>query len=71
MAAKVRGSCAGCDFWLRKNEGRAGECRRFPPQVIYPIDKPDPGYRPRPEHYFPVSLEHHWCGEFEERPDAV
>lgn len=58
------GTCISCRFFYQKHSGgHSGECRRYPAQTISPILRG--GARAeRPEHYFPVVLTEHWCGEF-------
>ncbi len=50
--------CETCRFWLNQ-EGKIGECRRFPPQMMY-----IPSLTMGLERRFPVVKSSDICGEY-------
>jgi hypothetical protein len=62
-------TCATCRFFCTDNAGGdRGACHRFPPQIINGRQvrrtNDHPNWQPRPEHYFPMTMRNHWCGEY-------
>lgn len=52
--------CGECRYWHQ--DGKAGDCRRHPPVVIY-------DYRDfTKDTVFPETFGTEWCGEFEHAP---
>lgn len=65
--------CAGCVFWAHQGDKPWADCRRYPPRVIDSmVDQDmlkDGAYDPQGAALeatrFPITLEDHWCGEFQ------
>ena len=51
-------TCADCKFYQNLGEGRAGECRRYPP--VRRFDE----LTQRTISQFPSTEPNDWCGEF-------
>jgi|APGre2960657423_1045063.scaffolds.fasta_scaffold01805_4 hypothetical protein len=59
---KLSGDCSACSFWESQDK-QVGECRRFPPVLIYSV----PGSHLLPDGrigIFPSTLPTTTCGEF-------
>jgi len=56
----MSGQCKDCIFFLNtmRDGGRAGDCRRYPPQVVFK------GYISPLNAEFPHTYKNGWCGEF-------
>lgn len=50
-------NCKGCSFFLSDPKDVLGECRRYPPVVLYIGDNDF-------DSSFPLSSADEWCGEF-------
>ena len=51
--------CENCRFLSNWHDDVKGECRRYPPQVIWALDEEDS--------FFPKVFISEWCGEFKEK----
>jgi hypothetical protein len=54
-------SCAACKFFVKNGQYDAGQCRRFPPQLV--VEGHDDTRT-----FFPYVDADEWCGEFQKNP---
>ena len=69
-------TCETCRFWCFPNDQRYGECRRYPPTVIYTGDIPTPheasyGVSGKIRSRIPNTWDDFWCGEHQPKPKPV
>ena len=56
--------CRLCGFWMRKESGPYGSCRRYAPRAYVIAVKRDGETRMEGETIFPETCNDDWCGEF-------
>ena len=63
MAEDERERCGNCRFWRATIEFVCGECRRFPPPALRPLDQDDEAEGNFSNGVALVVQENQWCGE--------